>query len=328
MKFTQLAESLREGLKSFYLVEGEETFFRDHAVSAIRAACGLSQPLLNDVRFEGETLKGEGLSAFVDGLYALPFLDERRLVRLYDYYPGEREWEAGLKRFADRPCATTTLVLVNGGKRTGAAALKRKDGVLFVDCSREDEETLARWLYALMKHNGLVPDADAAALMVRYCAQDAARMKKETEKLRALLGEGGRVTAAVVGEQIAKDAEYKIYELTQAASRGNASAFSEILSDLLRKGFDENAVLSALVSHYKTLTEIAFAQGETDDTLAERLKIKRYAVQKDREILRRIGRERAEELYSALYGVLFRLRSGGCTKSAALSEARAKIFLG
>lgn len=328
MKFVQLAKSLREeGLAPFYLVEGEEGYFREHAVKSIRAACALTQPLLNDVRFEGETLKGEKLSAFRDGLYSLPFFDEKRLVRVYDFYPTEREWENVLQNYALSPCPSTTLVVVNGGKKQGAADLKKKKGVTYVDCSRSDEETLSRWLFTLMRREGLDPQGDAAALMVKYCAQDAARMKRETEKLRLLLGEGGKVTRETVEEYIAKDAEYKIYELTQAASRGNFTAFCEILSDLMEKGYDENAALSALVSHYKTLTEVSKVRGSAEEA-ARLLGMKPYPVQKSRELVARLGAARAEELYRRLFLLSSETRGGLYQKSGALSAAVAKIFFG
>lgn len=327
MKFVQLAKSLQEeGLQPIYLLDGEEAYFREHAVKDLRAACGLTQPLLNDVRLEGETLKGDRLLSFRDELYALPFFDPKRLVRVYDFYPTEREWEV-LSRYAEHPCVSTVLVIVNGGKKANAADLKRKKGVTHVDCSRADEETLARWLFALMRREGLQPDADAAGLMVRYCAANAARMRMETEKLKQLLGDGGKVTRAVVEEQIAKDVEYKIYELTQAASRGNFSAFSEILHDLMSKGYDESAALSSLTAHFKTLTEVSLMRG-TDAEIGKALGLKPYAVQKNREAAQRLGLRRTEELYRELYTLSCGMRSGNYTKSGALSCAIAQIFFG
>lgn len=325
MKFVELNNSLREGIASVYLIEGEEGYFRDHAVKSIRTACNLSQPLLNDVRFEGETLKGEALVSFRDGLYTLPFFDEKRLVRAYEFYPTEREWENVLAAYCEKPCPSTVLVIVNGGKK--GADLKKKKGVTYVDCSRSDEETLSRWLFTLMRREGLVPDADAAGLMVKYCALDAARMYMETKKLKLLLGEGGRVTRAVVEDEIAKDAEYKIYELTQAASRGNSTAFWEILGDLMAKGYDENSVLAALTNHFKTLTEISSMRG-TDAEKGKILGRKPYAVQKDTELVRRLGAERVKGLYLALYELSCGVRSGRYAKADALSAAVAKIFFG
>ena len=325
MKFVQLAQSLQEKLEAVYLVEGEEIFFRERAVKSIKEACALTQPLLNEARFEGESLKGDKLAAFRDGLFALPFFDERRLVRVYDFYPSEREWESVLKPYVENPCPSTVLVIVNGGKKQGAAELRKKKGITFVDCARADEETLSRWLFALMRREGLVPDADAAGLMVRFCAQDAARMKRETEKLKLLLGEGGRVTRKEVEEHVSKDVEYKLYELTQAASRGNATAFWEICDELLKKGYDEAAVLASLTSHFKTLTEIANARG-TDAEIGGILGQKPYAVQKNRELIARLGKERTEKLYRDLYALSCGMKSGFYGKTNAFWAAVAKIF--
>ncbi len=322
MKFTQLAKSLEEGIAPVYLVEGEESYFRDHAVESIRAACNISQPLLNDMRFEGETLKGDKLSAFRDGLYSFPLFDEKRLVRVYEFYPSEREWEQ-LQKYIDAPCPSTVLVIVNGGKK--GTDLKKKKGLAYVDCSRADRDTLSRWLFHLMKKSGLVPDGDAMELMVKFCAQDAARMKKETEKLRLLLGEGGRVTCAAVEEYIAKDAEYKIFELTQAASKGNYTLFSEILSDLMQKGFDENAVLSSLTSHFKTLLEVSRVRG-TEEAVGKKLGMHPYSVRANREVARRLGEKRTEELYRALYSFTAQMRGGMYLKTGAMQAAIAKIF--
>lgn len=326
MKFVQLAKSLKEKIEPVYLVEGEEAFFRDHAVKAITAACALTQPSLNDVRYEGETLKGDKLSAFRDNLYALPFFDEKRVARVYEFYPTEREWENVLKGYAEKPCASTVLIIVNAGKK-GAYDLKRKGGVTYVDCSREGEEALCKWLFGVMRRAGLDAAPDAVQTMVRYCNSDAARMKKETEKLALILGAGGKVTCAHIEEYIAKDTEYKIYELTQAASRRNFSAFSEILDDLLKKGYDENAALASLTAHFRTLYEVSAMKG-TDGEISKSLGIKPYAVQKNRELAARLGRERVEEFYLRLYELSCGAKSGVYSKTNALYAAIAKIFFG
>ena len=199
MKFVQLAKSLGE-LAPIYLIDGEEAYFRDLAVKQITAACGITRPALNDVRIEGETLKGDRLVSFRTDLYTLPFLDGRRLVRVYDFYPSERDW-AQLSPYAESPCPSTVLLIVNGGKRANAADLRRKKGLTLVDCARESEEALSKWLFGMLKRKGLSADIDALTLMVRYCSFDAARMAKECEKLALYLGEGGRVTGRVVEEQ-------------------------------------------------------------------------------------------------------------------------------
>lgn len=327
MKFSELASSLKEGLSPVYLVEGEEVYFRDHAVRLIRAACGITQPSLNDVRYEGETLKGDKLLSFLSDLSALPFFDERRLVRACEWHPTEKEWEP-FEAYVKSPSPTTVLVIVNGGKKAGCAELRRKKGIVFVDCAKESEEVLQRWLFGVMRKRGLTSDGEAVSLMVRYCNLDCARMAKECDKLAVLLGEGGKVTKSAVEEYVAKDAEYKIYELTQAASRKNAAAFMEILYDMKEKGFDEYAVLSALLSHYRTLFEVSSMKGSNAE-IAKALGMKSaYPVQINRETARRLGAERVQALYASLYELSCGAKSGIYAKEGALFAAVAKIFFG
>ncbi len=327
MKFVQLAKNLKEeGLKPVYVVEGAEAYFRDRAVASIRDACALTQPALNDVRYEGEAMRGERLAALPAELFTLPFFDEKRLVRIYEFYPSEREWESALGAYAEKPCETTVLVIVNTGRKK-AADLKKKRGVVYVDCAKESEEMLSRWLFGSAKRAGLSIEGDAVSRMVRYCNFDAARMQLELKKLGQLLGDGGTITRATVEEYVAKDVEYKTFELTQAASGGNKSAFFEILHDLNEKGFDENAALAALVSHFRALAEIAGMRG-SDADVGKALGLHPYVVKKDREVLARMGKERASALYLKLYAFAADMRSGKYSKSGALAGAVAEIFYG
>ena len=327
MKFTQLNKSLQQGISPVYLIEGEEVYFRDAATRAITAALNITQPLINNVRYEGETLKGDRLSSFRDELYTLPLFDEKRLVRVYGFYPTEREWESVLMPYVENPAPATVLLIVNDGKKANTAELKKKKGITFVDCAREDEETLSRWLFSLLRRNELKADADACTLMVRYCARDASRMKAETEKLVMLLGEGGKVTSRDVEEYVNKDAEYKIYEMTQAASRGNLAKFQEIMDELMKKGFDEYAVLSALTSHFETLRAVASMKGN-DEEIGKTLSQNPYAVKKNREIVKRLSAKRVQELYTSLYELGAGAKSGKYQKQGALFLAVAKIFFG
>ncbi len=323
MKFVQLAKNLKEeGLQPAYLIEGADAYFRDHAVSSLRSACGLTQPALNDVRYEGEGMKGK-LPSLAAELRTAPFFDQKRIVRLYEFYPTETEWTRYLDPYLKDPCPTTLLLIVNEGKKSYA-----KKGIAYVDCGKESEETLSRWLFGMAKRRGIAIDGDVASLMVRYCAYDAARMDLELKKLALLLGEGGRVTRAVLDEEVAKDVEYKTYELTQAASGKNFSAFSEILHDLMEKGFDENDALSALVYHYRSLTEIADMGAMSDADIGKKVGLHPYAVKKSREAVRRMGRARAEELYLKLYRLSADMRSGKYSKAGALKAAVAEIFFG
>lgn len=326
MKFTELAGSLKENLFPIYVLEGEEVYFSDHAVESIKKACALSRPALNETCVDGETLKGDKLIDFCDSLYTLPFFDERRFVRVNEFHPTEREWESVFQKYVENPCLSTVLVVVNHGKKPNTTDFKKKKKICYVDCSRADEETLIKWLFGLLRRAGLSADTDAVARIVRYCALDAARIKKETEKLLLLLGAGGKVTREIVEEHVERDIEYKIYELTQASSRGDFTAFTEISTDLLRKGSDEGALLSALCAHYKTLLQIASLKNLSEAEAAQKTGLKPYAIKKNRELIARLGVEKIKARFVALHDLLAEIRSGNQTKSGAFTAGIAKIF--
>ncbi len=326
MKFLDFSKKIQEGVAPVYLVEGEEAYFRERVVETLREKY-IAQPSLNDVRLEGEELKGDKLIAFRDGLSVAPFLSEYRMVRVYNFFPTEKEYESVLKGYFENPCPTTLLLIINsvGVKKNGGADFKKKPNVTFVDCGKESEEIVGKWLFGTMRRMNLTADADVVLRMVSYCSCDCARLKKELEKLKLLLGDGGRVTAQVVEEQIVKDVEYKIYELTQAAGRKSFATFSEILFDLLQKGCDEHAVLSSLTSYYRTLYEVSSARG-SDSEVAQLFGMKPYAVQKNREQASRMGEERVKQFYLSLYALSCGAKNGEYSKEGALFSAISKIF--
>ena len=150
-------------------------------------------------------------------------------------------------------------------------------------------------------------------------------MKLETEKLAAILGGNARVDRAAVEAYVAKDTEYKIYELTQAASRRNFALFSEILADMLEKGSDEHAVLAALVSHYRTLAEVSGMAG-SDAEVAKTLGVKPYAVQKNREAARTSARRACRRCIFRSMSSLRAQRAGSTAKRARFSRRSQKYF--
>lgn len=328
MKFTDFKKHLQTaGAGSIYLLDGEDAYFRDKALSMLRA--GIVEPQLNATSFSGAELKGEKIRALSDAVYTLPFLSEKRLVSVTDFYPSEKEYELYLKPLFEKPVETSILVIVNGGgggkPKAGACDWKKKPNVIAVDCSRADEETVTKWAYLTMKQAGVASDGGACGAVARYCNCDMARVSKETEKLIEYAGAGGKITLADVDNLVYKDAEYKLYELTQAAAGGNYGRFMEIMDGMVGKGLDENAFLNALCSHFRTLLEVATMEG-SNAQVAEKLGMKEFAVRKNREQARRFSREALKGYYDALYSASATARAGEITFPSALKTVIVKIF--
>ncbi len=328
MKYVDFRKFTDEnGGKPIYLFEGEETYFREKGEALLKDRF-VREPSLDFASFDGSELKGDKMRALADALYAFPFMSEKRIVRVSEFYPTEKDYEKYLKAVFEAPVDTSILIICNAGKgKSGTAALAKKPNVTYVDCSKSDEETIKRWIYGTCKRAGVYADGVTCGKLAAYCIFDMSRIAKETEKLLTCLAAtgGDRLTDELIDEMVYPDSEYKIYELANALSKRNYSAFIKILTELKSKGFDEIALLGSLANYFKGLYEASLMRG-SDKEIAAALGVSEYAVKKNREQAAKFDKKELFERYRATYEAACAIKSGDLTPAAALNTVVARIF--
>ena len=330
MKYVDFKKFTDEnGAQSIYLFEGEEAYFREKGETLLKARF-LQEPTLDYISFDGASLKGDKLSEIVDALNAFPFMSERRIVRVSEFYPTEKEYETYLKSTFENPPTSSMLLIVNGAKpKTGGAALSKKPNVTHIDCGRSDEETIKRWIYLTCKKEGVYADAVTCGRLAAYCNLDMARIAKETEKLLSYCEAEKieRLTDEIVDALVYPDTEYKLYELTNALARKNYGAFIKILNELAVKGYNELSLLSSLASYFKSLYEISCMKG-SDGEIALALGIKEYAAKKNREQAAKFQKGELLRVYGGVYQAISDVKCGVMTPPSALKTVTARLFFG
>lgn len=328
MKYVDFKKFTDEnGACPIYLFEGEEVYFREKGEALLKSLF-LQEPTLDYSSFEGASLKGDKMCALVDAVNTFPFVSERRIVRVTEFYPTEKEYEAHLKGLFENPPMGSILLILNSTKgKAGTAALAKKSNVTFVDCARSDEETIKKWIYLTCKRAGVYADSITCGKLASYCVFDMSRISMETEKLLGYCIPKGveRLTDAIVDALVYPDTEYKKYELSNALARKNYSAFMKVLKDLLAHGYNETELLSTLASYFKTLYEVAICRG-SDGEIATALGLKEYAVKKNREQAAKFTKEEILEYYNTVYSAISALKCGELTPSGALKAVTAKLF--
>lgn len=328
MKYTELKKRLDEhGVEPVYLFEGEEGYFRFGGVNAVCARLHLDKTL-DYASFDGATLKGDKINALVAALSAFPFVSEKRVVKVTEFYPTEKEYESYLAKLFAAPPTTSTLIIVNATKgKKECAKLAEKPNVTYVDCARADEESVKKWIYVTAKRAGVYVDGVTCGKLASYCTTDMSRISKETEKLLTYCTCNGlnRITDELVDEIVYPDAEYKIYELSGALSRKNYTSFVKIANDLQAKGFDELALLSSLCYHFRDLYDCATTKG-TNAEAAAALSMREFAVKKNREQTAKLGTSEALKCYRLLYEKISAVKSGACTPPSAWKTTVAQLF--
>ncbi len=330
MKYVDFKKFTDEnGAMPVYLFEGEEVYFRERGEDLLKRKF-LRDATLDFTSFEGNALKGEKMKALVGAVNSFPFLSEKRLVKVSEFYPTEKEYEQYLKKLFENPPQDSILMIFNGGKgKAGTATLSKKAGVTYVDCSRSDEETIKKWIYLTCKRAGVYADGLTCGKLASYCVFDMSRIAMETEKLLGYCTSLGqeRLTDETVDALVFPDTEYKKYELANALSRKNYSAYMKILGDLSTRGYNETELLSTLVSYFKGLYEVSLCRGN-DGEIAAALGLKEYAVRKNREQANKLGKVAVLRCYEITFEAISKIKCGELTPSAAMKEVTAQLFFG
>lgn len=324
MKFTELKNYISENGGSIFLLQGEDAYFLSRAEDMIKKAY-LQMPELNYTSFDGDGLKGQAIQRLTDALSAFPFMAEKRVIKVSEFYPSESDYEKYLKPFFAAFPQTAVLIIVNIGTKKGAADLKRKAGVAYVDCGKADEEEVTRWIYLTLKRAFIVANAEVCMNIARYCLCNMSRVSIEVQKIKEYMPDGGTLTQEEADNLVFKDADYRIYEMTNAVAAGNYSLFYEIAEELADKGMDGMSVLNSLFSYMRNLTAIASSR-KTDAELASIYGMKEYGVKRTREQARRLGTDRAQSLCTVIYGAISGVKCGELTPDSAYRLVCSQIF--
>lgn len=324
MKFVDFRKSLKENVAPIYVFSGRDEYFKRRGEEFLREKC-VREPALNFSSFDGKNMKGADYDDLLSALQSYPFLSEKRLVRVTDLHPSQKDYDRYLKEYFENPMPSTVLLITGDGPRKGCVDLSRMPNAVPVDCSAADDETIDRWVYTMLRRYGIACDAESCALVREFCLSDMTRVAAETEKLTAYAGEGGEISAADVCEIVYRDTAYRIYEMSDAAGRGDYSRYLSVLNDLLEKGEDPMSVIGYLCGYFRTMFETQAAKG-TDAETAAALGMKPYAVKRSRQTAARFGGDRVEHMYRFLYGTAGRVRSGRLSPQGALTAVNAHLF--
>ena len=327
MKYVDFRKFTDEnGAMPIYLFEGEEGYFREKGEQLIKSRY-LQEPTLDYIAYDGAALKGDGLKTLADAVNCFPFVSQKRIVRVNEFYPTEKDYEFYLSALFANPPQDSVLLIVNTAKpKAGQANLSKKPNVTYVDCSKSDEETIKRWIYLTAKKAGVYADGVTCGKLAAYCNYDMSRISKETEKLLCYCEatESTRITDETVDALVYPDTEYKFYELTNAISRKNYSAYVKILSELSVKGNNETQLLSSMSSYFRNLYECSLLKSDRD--AATVLGIKEFAAKKNREQAAKFPKGELLRLYNEVYGAISDVKCGKLTPAGALKTVTARLF--
>lgn len=260
MKYSsdQIARALKSGLKSFYLVAGDEPLLCQETLELIRAAA-IKAGFSERRRFIYE--KGFDWNELIYEINNQSLFASRKIIelRLTSYQIGELGAKTILSILG---AAALDSVLIIAAPKLDANAQRAKwvkefiaQGEL-VQVWAVDSQQLPVWLEQRSKKKGLFLSPAAIELLVERVEGNLLAAAQEIEKLFLLNGKG-QVDIELLKQSIADSARFSVYTLVDACLLAQIGKITHIIEGLKSEGIEPVLVLWALTREIRMLTQIA-----------------------------------------------------------------------
>ncbi len=301
-------EAVREAqenkLRPVYLVMGEERWFTDRVMTAVREAVarqGIAG--FNDDKF---TAGESPIHAVIQACKMLPMMAKKRyvLVRGLDRWekkdddgeadaPSKKSKAASpldeLAEYAKAPVDSTVLLLVanklHGQRRLVTSA---KKGGWLVACEPLDRRALPGWIKAYAKDKGHTIAAEAAEQLAELSGSELSVLADAIERLSLYVGAKNPITEEAVTTLVTRVAQSSVWELIGALSRRQTGRALALVGDVFDPREGGLRMLGAIGWSVKQLVrfEGGLREGLSPNEAAQRAGVYPARIQETRETVR------------------------------------------
>jgi DNA polymerase III subunit delta len=285
VKFEDLKKSIKQQVKPAYLITGSDIYLKQKAEGIIKEAVIPANAELNCVFFSTDKIEPEKV---IDACNTLPFFADKKLVVVKEYEKKNSDsLVKKLEEYLKNPNESTCLVLVASEDSKYFDNLKKY--VEIVDCNVLNSSLIEKFIELELKKANKKIDFIARQFLMDYCNFDLAKINMELLKLIGYLGEDDTITVEMVKENVNKDLEFEIYELTETLCKKDAEKTYAILNTLLANKNTTSSVLATINRHFRRLLYIAISSGFSNKELSEKLEVKEFAIKKQTEQVKAFG---------------------------------------
>lgn len=305
------------------LLTGDDLYWRDFVINAVLTLVPEGEREFNYRSFSDIKSIEEAESAFT----STGFLGGINVVSIIGYgnkksTKGESKTSEKEKKIFEELVTgldeNTVLILSNSNIPLSLARY-----FIEVDCAKLDYSILRDYIPKLIAPKKI--DGNALYTLVEYCGKDMARISNELKKIVAYMGTKQVISLDMVELLVANTVENEIYELSNALADKNKIKAMGLFEKFVAKGIDYSVILATLVGQYRRLLHCSLST-RTDREIAEDLKIKDWAVRKNREIASKYGKATLKFCLDELVDAEYNFKSGLTSDETAVRTVMAKLL--
>lgn len=260
LRFNQLTSHLKAGLAPVYLICGDEPYQFGEAARLLR------RKATREGFDERTVLEAEGSfdwGQLMGAADSMSLFSARKLIELR-IGKGKigKDGSAAVRAYCDRPCPDNLLLILAPGlerKDLQAQWCKRVESIgALVQVWPLKERELEGWLDQRLAAAGFRPEPGVAAMLAERAEGNLLAGAQEVEKLK-LLHEPGPLRLEDLLGNLADNARFDLFALTDAVISGDRARAQRILSVLRGEGMADALVLWVLARELRMLAQAAGA---------------------------------------------------------------------
>jgi DNA polymerase-3 subunit delta len=304
------------------VLHGTDRFLMQSSLNAVarRVLGDEEDQSLGLTKFDGKSVE---LKTVCDELLTVSMWGDARLVAIDDADTFVTQNRAALERFLEHPPKKSVLALLvkSWPKNTRLAKLTAKIG-LDLECTELQGAALVKWLVDLCRDkHGKQLGRDAASLIVELAGSELGLLNQEVEKLVAYVGDRAKIEFDDVERLVGGWRAETTWVLVNAVRDGDLPTALVNLDKLLASGEAPQRILGGINFVFRKLavaTELA-RQGLPLNAALTKAGCFPRDVQGSATYLRRLGRAKAERLFTTL------LEADGDMKGASRLSERVQL---
>ena len=283
ISYEEIVRQVRAGdFKPVYYLMGDEPYYIDRVSDYIvEQARKEEERDFNLTILYGPQTTGEEV---VNAAKRYPMMAERQVVVVREAQ--SLEHREMLSYYVQKPLASTVLIIChkNGtlDRRTNLAKEVQKAGIIFESNKLYDRE-LPTFATSYVRRKGSEIAPDACMILCEHVGADLNRLAGELDKLIVAVGEGKRIDAQAIQDNIGISKEYNSFELVAALSMRDVVKSNRIVKyfDANPKNFALQPTLSTLFKFYTDLMLAYYSPVKSEQGIADWLGQSTWQVKKN-----------------------------------------------
>ena len=283
ISYEEIVRQVRAGdFKPIYYLMGDEPYYIDRVSDYIvEQALKEEERDFNLTILYGPQTTGEEV---VNAAKRYPMMSERQVVVVREAQ--SLEHREMISYYVQKPLASTVLIIChkNGtlDRRTNLAKEIQKAGIIFESNKLYDRE-LPTFATSYVRRKGSEIAPDACMILCEYVGADLNRLAGELDKLIVAVGEGKRIDAQAIQDNIGISKEYNSFELVAALSMRDVVKSNRIVKyfDANPKNFALQPTLSTLFKFYTDLMLAYYSPVKSEQGIADWLGQSTWQVKKN-----------------------------------------------